>query len=60
MLLAVGLIWLFVLSMIIVRREEGALRWTTIKRRLHELGMTFLPLQIVLSEGKAAEGEEQL
>ncbi len=29
-----GLIWLFVLSMIIVRREEGDLRWSTIRRRL--------------------------
>jgi hypothetical protein len=28
-------------------------------RRLHGLGMTILQLQIVLSEGKAAEGEEQ-
>lgn len=33
-LLTTGLIWLFVLSMIIVRREEGNLRWTTIRRRL--------------------------
>src|SRR5215216_3812781 len=33
-LLTLGLIWLFILSMIIVRREEGDLRWTTIKRRL--------------------------
>jgi membrane protease YdiL (CAAX protease family) len=33
-LLTAGLIWLFVLSMIIVRKEEGDLRWTTIKRRL--------------------------
>jgi membrane protease YdiL (CAAX protease family) len=33
-LLTVGLIWLFVLSMIIVRREEGDLRWETVKRRL--------------------------
>jgi uncharacterized protein len=33
-LLALGLIWLFVLSMIIVRREEGDLRWATVKRRL--------------------------
>jgi membrane protease YdiL (CAAX protease family) len=33
-LLTVGLIWLFVLSMIIVRQEEGDLRWATIKRRL--------------------------
>ena len=33
-LLALGLVWLFVLSMIIVNREEGDLRWTTIKRRL--------------------------
>src|SRR5918998_777985 len=33
-LLTLGLIWLFALSMIIVRREEGDLRWTTIKRRL--------------------------
>jgi hypothetical protein len=28
-------------------------------RRLHGLGMTILQLQIVLSEGKAAEGGEQ-
>lgn len=33
-LLILGLIWLFVLSMIVVRREEGDLRWATIKRRL--------------------------
>lgn len=33
-LLTLGLIWLFALSMIIVRREEGNLRWTTIKQRL--------------------------
>jgi hypothetical protein len=33
-LLLIGLIWLFVLSMIIVRREEGDLRWATVKRRL--------------------------
>jgi membrane protease YdiL (CAAX protease family) len=32
--LTVGLIWLFVLSMIIVYREEGDLRWVTIRRRL--------------------------
>jgi uncharacterized protein len=34
LLLLIGLIWLFVLSMIIVRQEEGDLRWATIKRRL--------------------------
>ncbi|MGB3635034.1 MAG: CPBP family intramembrane glutamic endopeptidase [Rubrobacteraceae bacterium] len=33
-LLALGLIWLFVLSMVIVRQEEGNLRWATVKRRL--------------------------
>src|SRR5215212_8608478 len=33
-LLTLGLIWLFVLSMIIVRREEGDLRWATLKHRL--------------------------
>jgi membrane protease YdiL (CAAX protease family) len=33
-LLTLGLIWLFVLSMMIVRQEEGDLRWATIKRRL--------------------------
>ena len=33
-LLTVGLIWLFVLSLIIVWREEGDLRWATVKRRL--------------------------
>ena len=33
-LLTLGLVWQFVLSMIIVRQEEGDLRWTTIKRRL--------------------------
>jgi uncharacterized protein len=33
-LLTLGLIWLFVLSMIIVRREEGNLRWATVKRGL--------------------------
>jgi hypothetical protein len=29
-----GLIWLFVLSMIIVDQEEGDLRWATVKARL--------------------------
>jgi membrane protease YdiL (CAAX protease family) len=33
-LITLGLIWLVVLSMIIVRREEGDLRWTKVKRRL--------------------------
>ena len=33
-LLTAGLVWLFVLSMIIVRKEEGNLRWATVKRRL--------------------------
>jgi membrane protease YdiL (CAAX protease family) len=33
-LLMVGLIWLFILSMIIVRQEEGDLRWATVKHRL--------------------------
>ncbi len=33
-LLTLGLIWLFVLSMIIVRHEEGDLRWATVKHRL--------------------------
>jgi hypothetical protein len=33
-LMTVGLIWLFVLSLIIVYREEGNLRWVTIRRRM--------------------------
>ena len=33
-LLTLGLIWLFVLSIIIVRQEEGNLHWATLKRRL--------------------------
>ena len=33
-LLTIGMIWQFVLSMILVRKEEGDLRWATIKRRL--------------------------
>lgn len=33
-LLLCGLIWLFALSLIIVRQEEGDLRWETVKRRL--------------------------
>jgi len=33
-LLTVGLMWQFVLAMIIVYREEGNLRWATIKKRL--------------------------
>jgi membrane protease YdiL (CAAX protease family) len=32
--LTIGLIWMFVLSLILVRQEEGDLRWATIKRRL--------------------------
>ena len=33
-LILVGLIWLFVFSLIIVYREEGNLNWTSIRRRL--------------------------
>lgn len=33
-LLTLGLIWLFILSMLVVWKEEGDLRWATIKRRL--------------------------
>ena len=33
-LLTISMIWQFVLSMILVRKEEGDLRWATIKRRL--------------------------
>jgi membrane protease YdiL (CAAX protease family) len=33
-LMAVGLLWLFILAMIIVYREEGDLRWATLRRRL--------------------------
>jgi len=33
-LITAGLIWQFILCMIIVRKEEGNLRWATIKRRL--------------------------
>src|SRR5512143_20749 len=33
-LLTVGMFWQFVLSLLIVRKEEGDLRWATIKRRL--------------------------
>ena len=33
-LLTLGLSWLFVLSLLIVRREEGDLRWATVTRRL--------------------------
>jgi membrane protease YdiL (CAAX protease family) len=33
-LITLGLVWLFVLSMIIVRREEGVLRCAMVKRRL--------------------------
>ena len=33
-LLTIGLIWLFVLSLIIIRQEEGDLRWATVKHRL--------------------------
>lgn len=32
--LTIGLVWQFVLAMVIVRREEGDLRWSTIKNRL--------------------------
>ena len=33
-LMTAGLIWLFVLALFIVYREEGDLRWSTIRRRL--------------------------
>lgn len=33
-ILTLGLVWQFILAMIIVRREEGDLRWTSIRRRL--------------------------
>lgn len=34
MVLTAGLVWQFVLAMLIVYREEGDLRWATIRRRL--------------------------
>jgi membrane protease YdiL (CAAX protease family) len=34
LLITIGLIWVFVLAMLIVYREEGDLRWATIQRRL--------------------------
>jgi len=33
-LMSLGLIWIFVLSLLIVYREEGDLRWATVRRRL--------------------------
>ncbi|MFC1923487.1 lysostaphin resistance A-like protein [Chloroflexota bacterium] len=33
-LMGLGLVWIFVLSMLIVYREEGDLRWATVRRRL--------------------------
>ena len=33
-LLTIGLAWTFILSLIIIRQEEGNLNWATIKRRL--------------------------
>ena len=33
-LMSLGLIWIFVLSMLIVYREEGVLSWSTVRRRL--------------------------
>lgn len=33
-LLALGLVWQFALSLLIVRREEGDSRWATVRRRL--------------------------
>jgi len=33
-LMTIGLVWIFILAMLIVYREEGDLRWTTIRRRL--------------------------
>lgn len=33
-LMAVGLLWDFILALIIVNREEGDLRWATLRRRL--------------------------
>jgi membrane protease YdiL (CAAX protease family) len=33
-LMGIGLIWIFVLSMLIVYREEGDLRWSSVRRRL--------------------------
>ena len=36
--MTVGLMWQFALAMVIVRREEGDLRWTTVRRRLRLTG----------------------
>ena len=33
-LITAGLIWQFILSLIIIRQEEGNMSWTTIKERL--------------------------
>jgi membrane protease YdiL (CAAX protease family) len=32
--LTLGLVWMFVLSLILVRREEGNIQWATLRRRL--------------------------
>jgi membrane protease YdiL (CAAX protease family) len=32
--LTIGLVWLFALALLVVRREEGDLRWATVRRRL--------------------------
>lgn len=34
MMITLGLIWLFILSMIIVYREEGDIHWSSVRRRL--------------------------
>jgi len=34
MMIIIGLIWLFVLSMIVLRRELGTLRWSVIRKRM--------------------------
>jgi membrane protease YdiL (CAAX protease family) len=61
--LTVGLIWLVILSLIMVYREEGDLRWTTIRRRLrlntprdphtceprHRLWLWAIPLVILIA-----------
>ena len=54
-LLAVGLIWEFVLAMIILYREEGNIRLSTISRRVIQGGFENFPNLLVILRTDCAE-----
>ncbi len=52
-LLTLGMIWSCILSLLIVRQEEGDLRWATVKRRLRLNGPRTLATSAIFTTSNA-------